>query len=33
MYGLPRGGAQQPTASGGGIGDNYIITDIFANVR
>jgi hypothetical protein len=33
MYGLPRAGAQQPTASGGGIADDYIITDIFANVK
>jgi hypothetical protein len=29
MYGLPRAGAQQPTAAGGGIRDDYIITDIF----
>lgn len=29
MYGLPRAGAQQPKALGGGIRDDYIITDIF----
>jgi acid phosphatase len=29
MYGLPRAGAQQPNAAGGGIRDDYIITDIF----
>ena len=29
MYGLSRAGAQQPNAAGGGITDNYIITDVF----
>jgi hypothetical protein len=29
MYGLPRAGAQQPNAAGGGITDDYIITDVF----
>jgi acid phosphatase len=29
MYGLPRVGAQQPTAAGGGIRDDFIITDVF----
>jgi acid phosphatase len=29
MYGLPRAGAQQPNAAGGGIRDNYLITDVF----
>lgn len=29
MYGLPRAGAQQPNAAGGGITDDFIITDIF----
>ena len=29
MYGLPRAGAQQPNAAGGGIRDDYIITDVF----
>lgn len=30
MYGLLRAGNQQPNAAGGGIADDYIITDIFA---
>jgi phosphatidylinositol-3-phosphatase len=30
MYGLPRSGAQQPNAAGGGISDEYVITDVFA---
>jgi len=29
MYGLSKAGAQQPNAAGGGITDNYIITDVF----
>jgi acid phosphatase len=29
MYRLPRSGAQQPNAAGGGIRDNYLITDVF----
>jgi hypothetical protein len=29
MYGLNRAGAQQPNAAGGGISDNYLITDLF----
>lgn len=29
MYGLPKAGAQQPNAAGGGITDNTIITDVF----
>jgi hypothetical protein len=29
MYGLPKAGTQQPNAAGGGIGDDYIITDAF----
>jgi len=33
MYGLPRAGAQQPNASGGGIRDDYIITDVFENLK
>ena len=33
MYGLPRAGAQQPNAAGGGIRDDFIITDIFAKTK
>jgi phosphatidylinositol-3-phosphatase len=33
MYGLPRAGAQQPTAAGGGIRDDYIITDVFQQAK
>jgi acid phosphatase len=33
MYGLPRSGAQQPNAAGGGIRDDYLITDVFAPVN
>ncbi len=33
MYGLPRAGAQQPNAAGGGIRDDYIITDVFTKVK
>jgi hypothetical protein len=33
MYGLPKAGAQQPNAAGGGISDDYIITDVFEKVR
>jgi acid phosphatase len=29
MYGLPKSGAQQPNAAGGGISDDYLITDVF----
>jgi acid phosphatase len=29
MYGLPKSGAQQPNAAGGGISDDKIITDLF----
>ena len=33
MYGLPKAGAQQPNAAGGGIGDDQIITDVFRTTR
>jgi phosphatidylinositol-3-phosphatase len=33
MYGLPKSGAQQPNAAGGGISDDAIITDVFEPVR
>ena len=33
MYGLLKAGAQQPNAAGGGITDNYIITDVFDTAR
>ena len=33
MYGLPKSGAQQPNAAGGGISDDKIITDVFETVR
>jgi acid phosphatase len=33
MYGLTRSGAQQPNAAGGGITDDYIITDVFEKVK
>jgi acid phosphatase len=33
MYGLPKAGAQQPNAAGGGISDNYVITDVFEKVK
>ncbi len=29
MYGLPKAGTQQDNAAGGGISDDYIITDVF----
>lgn len=29
MYGLPKAGAQQPNAAGGGISDNFLVTDVF----
>ena len=29
MYGLPRSGAQQPNAAGGGISDIFVIADVF----
>ena len=29
MYGLPKSGAQQPNAAGGGIADETIVTDVF----
>jgi acid phosphatase len=32
MYGLPRSGEQQPNAAGGGILDDFIITDVFEKV-
>jgi acid phosphatase len=33
MYGLPKSGAQQPNAAGGGIADDKIVTDVFESVR
>jgi phosphatidylinositol-3-phosphatase len=33
MYGLPKSGAQQPNAAGGGIGDETIVTDIFEALK
>jgi phosphatidylinositol-3-phosphatase len=33
MYGLLRAGAQQPNAAKGGIRDDYVITDVFENVK
>jgi acid phosphatase len=33
MYGLPKAGAQQPNAAGGGIRDDFIITDVFMKGR
>jgi hypothetical protein len=33
MYGLSKAGAQQPNAAGGGINDNYFITDIFETTQ
>jgi acid phosphatase len=33
MYGLPRAGAQQPNAAGGGISDDTIVTDVFEKVK
>lgn len=33
MYGLPKSGAQQPNAAGGGISDDYLITDVFDTVQ
>lgn len=33
MYGLPKAGLQQPNAAGGGITDNYIITDVFETAK
>jgi acid phosphatase len=33
MYGLPKSGAQQPNAAGGGISDDYIITDVFETMK
>jgi hypothetical protein len=32
MYGLPKSGAQQPNAAGGGITDETIVTDVFEPV-
>src|SRR5262249_8361219 len=32
MYGLPKSGAQQPHAAAGGIGDDYVVTDVFEKV-
>jgi hypothetical protein len=33
VYGLPKSGAQQPNAAGGGIADETIITDVFEAAR
>ena len=33
MYGLPRSGRQQPNAAGYGIGDDYLITDVFMRLK
>jgi acid phosphatase len=33
MYGLPRSGVQQPNAAGGGIRDDYVVTDVFAKSK
>jgi phospholipase C len=33
MHGLPKSGAQQPNAAGGGIADETIVTDVFAPQR
>jgi hypothetical protein len=33
MYRLPRSGAQQPNAAGGGIRDDYLITDVFVKAK
>ena len=33
MYGLPKSGAQQPNAAGGGISDDAIVTDVFVPVN
>ena len=33
MYGLPKSGAQQPNAAGGGISDDAIVTDLFLSVK
>ncbi len=33
MYGLSKSGAQQPNASGGGITDYFIITDVFETTQ
>jgi phosphatidylinositol-3-phosphatase len=33
MYGVPRAGAQQPNAAGGGINDDYVMTDVFEKVK
>lgn len=33
MYGLPKSGAQQPNAAGGGISDDTLITDVFEKVK
>jgi hypothetical protein len=33
MYGLPKSGAQQPNAAGGGISNELIITDVFDSVK
>ena len=32
MYGLPKAGKQQPNAAGGGITDDFIITDVFTKL-
>jgi phosphatidylinositol-3-phosphatase len=33
MYGLSKAGVQQPNAAGGGITDDFIITDVFETVK
>jgi acid phosphatase len=33
MYKLPRAGAQQPNAAGGGITDDYIIKDVYKQIK
>lgn len=33
MYGLPKAGRQQPRAVAAGIGDDYVITDVFSGAR
>jgi hypothetical protein len=33
MYELPKAGAQQPNAAGGGIRDDFIITDVFEKAK
>ena len=33
MYGLAKAGAQQPNAAGGGVNDDYLITDVFRTTQ